>query len=92
MSAEVPMVATRVGGIPEMLTHNETAILVPPRAPHAFAAGLARVLKAPEIGRRCSDAARKAVETRFSTDMYVNSLLRIYREVLQTDVLTRIRT
>ena len=82
MSAGVPIVATRVGGIPEMLTDNETAILVPARAPAAFAAGLARVLKFPQLGRRCSDAARGTVETVFSPEVYVNSILAIYRDVL----------
>ena len=44
MAAGVPVVATEVGGVPEIVTHDESALLVSQRDPHAMAAAIGRVL------------------------------------------------
>lgn len=44
MAASLPVVATRVGGLPELIIDGETGLLVPPRDPHALARGIERLL------------------------------------------------
>ncbi len=68
MAARVPVVATAVGGVPEMVTHEESALLVAPRAPQELAAALNRVLTDAPLARRLTDqrdhTRRHALRTR----------------------------
>ncbi|MDQ2777761.1 MAG: glycosyltransferase family 4 protein [Acidobacteriota bacterium] len=82
MSAGVPILATRVGGIPEILTDGQTAVLVPPKNPEAMASGIARLLESPETALSLASRAREILVERFSHDTYKTTLLRIYDEVL----------
>lgn len=86
MGAGVPIVATSVGGIPEMLTDGQTALLVEPDNPQSFAAALARLLQSPALGRDCAQAAQRVLETTFSPQTYVKELSSIYREILASSV------
>ncbi len=56
LSLGVPVVATRVGALPEMLQHDESALLVPPETPGALAEALSRALADPELRRRLARA------------------------------------
>jgi glycosyltransferase involved in cell wall biosynthesis len=75
MAAGVPLVASAVGGTPELVRDGESALLVPPRDPQALAGALARVLGDRELAGRLADAARASdygierVATRFA-DLY----------------------
>lgn len=82
MGAGLPIVATSVGGVPEILADGETAMLVEPRRPESLAAGLARLLLSPSLGREYAQKARKVLQTTFSPETYVRGLLSIYQEVL----------
>jgi glycosyltransferase involved in cell wall biosynthesis len=82
MTAGAPIVATSVGGVPEMVTHDETALLVPPRDPQAMAASLARLLKDAQLARRLTSNASKLVATRYSPERYARSMFEIYRDVV----------
>jgi glycosyltransferase involved in cell wall biosynthesis len=59
MAAGVPVVASAVSGIPEVVVDGETGWLVPPEQPEALAAALAAVLAAPEEARRRGSAGRR---------------------------------
>jgi glycosyltransferase involved in cell wall biosynthesis len=59
-----PVVATNVNGIPELVRHEETGVLVPPDDAPALAAGLARVLSAPGEALRWAARGRAEVEAR----------------------------
>jgi glycosyltransferase involved in cell wall biosynthesis len=65
MEAGVPVVASRVSGIPEVVEGGVTGWLVPPEDPEALAAALAQVLGDPEEARRRGEAGRRRVEERF---------------------------
>ncbi len=52
------LVATAVGGIPDLFEHERSAILVPPRDPDALAAAISRLLLDPEARRQMAEAAR----------------------------------
>lgn len=84
MAAKVPIVATAVGGVPEMVVDDESALLVPARDPRSMAEAIARVLTNPELARKLTASAATLVATRHSPETYVRSLLEIYREVIST--------
>ncbi|MBV8550398.1 MAG: glycosyltransferase family 4 protein [Acidobacteriaceae bacterium] len=83
MAAGVPIVATCAGGIPEILTHRETAVLTPPRQPDLLASAIASLLESPLIARAYACKAKEMLRSRFSLDAYTRSLLGIYQEVLR---------
>ncbi len=65
MATGVPVVATDVSGIPEMVMHERTGLLVPPDDPAALAAAMTRLLSEPTLGRRLASAARAQLEQCF---------------------------
>jgi glycosyltransferase involved in cell wall biosynthesis len=50
MQAGLPIVATQVGGIPELIRHEKEGLLVPPRRPDAIAAACLRIFQNPQLG------------------------------------------
>ena len=84
MAANVPIVATAVGGVPEMVENEESVLLVPARDPHSMATAISRVLTDPELARELTANASTLVATRHSPETYFRSLLEIYREVIST--------
>jgi glycosyltransferase involved in cell wall biosynthesis len=82
MAENVPVVATAVGGVPEMVENNESALLVPPNDPTSLAASIARVLTDRELAQRLTKNAALLVDTRYTPENYARSLVEIYREVL----------
>jgi glycosyltransferase involved in cell wall biosynthesis len=81
MAFGVPVVATEVGGIPEIVTHGETALLVPARNPGAMAAAIDLLFSNPDKGIALARQARRKVETDYSLESRANSLVSIYAEV-----------
>jgi glycosyltransferase involved in cell wall biosynthesis len=65
MAAGVPVVASAVSGIPEVVVDGETGWLVPPENPQALAAALDEVLTGPAEARRRGEAGRRRVDERF---------------------------
>jgi glycosyltransferase involved in cell wall biosynthesis len=82
MAAQVPIVATAVGGVPEIVENEESALLVPVNDPAALAAGIARLLADAELGRRLTRNAAEIVSKNHSPEEYVRSLIAIYDEVM----------
>ena len=78
----VPVVASRIGGIPEVVTDGVTGRLVPPGDPAALAAALSSVLDDPAAARARADRARRMAEERFSHRAAVGRLLALYEELL----------
>lgn len=65
MEAGVPVVASRVSGIPEVVEDGVTGWLVPPEDPRALAAALSEALEDPGEARRRGEAGRRRVDERF---------------------------
>lgn len=79
MADGCPMVATRVGGIPEMLTDGEHARLVAPGDAEALAAGLRDLLRAGDGGARLGAAARTRYAATYTPDVVARRMLDVYR-------------
>lgn len=77
MGAGLPVVATSVGGTPEIAAHERDALLTPPHAPAALADGIARLLADAGLRERLGAAARDVVR-RFSPEEYCHGMLRLY--------------
>lgn len=83
MAASLPVVATRVGGIPEVVVDGETGILVPPRDPAALAQAIEILLANPERARAMGAAGRERVRRFFTVEKMARSVMALYREELQ---------
>jgi glycosyltransferase involved in cell wall biosynthesis len=79
MSCGLPTIATAVGGVPEIITHEANGLLIPPGDTAALAAAIARLMSDPQLRQRLGDAARATVAERFSLDTAVRRLLEFYR-------------
>ena len=84
MAAGLAIVATKVGGVPEMVLDEESALLVPPRDHQAMAVAISRVLTDPGLKRKLTVNAAALVNTRYSPETYVRSLVEIYRGVISS--------
>jgi glycosyltransferase involved in cell wall biosynthesis len=82
MAAGVPIVATTVGGVPEMVEDTKSALLVSAGDPPAMATAMAYLLTDKELARRLAANASALVSERHTPESYVNSLLAIYRKVV----------
>jgi glycosyltransferase involved in cell wall biosynthesis len=81
MAAGKPVVATSVGGIPEVVVDGETGFLVPPRDHEAMARAIVRLLNDEPLRRRMGDAGRARVQSRFSAERMAQETLEVYRRL-----------
>jgi glycosyltransferase involved in cell wall biosynthesis len=82
MAAGVSVVATRVGGTPEIVEDGENGLLVPPGDPEALAAAVSRLLQDKATAIRLRESARRRVFSRYSLEQAVASTQRLYDELL----------
>lgn len=81
MSAGVPVIASRVGGLPEIVEHEVTGLLTSNR-PEEIAAAVGRLTADPELAVRLAAAARLRLEENFSVDLMVRRTLDVYHRIL----------
>jgi glycosyltransferase involved in cell wall biosynthesis len=79
MASSLPVIATNVGGIPELITDGENGLLVPPADPIALSKALQRLAKNPEECFRMGQQGRARLEQRFTLE----------RKILETEELCR---
>lgn len=79
MLAGIPVVASRTGGIPEVVTHGETGLLVPPGDPENLALALVSTLRNPDATRRRAEAGLRFARAH-TADAMVDRLVDLYRE------------
>lgn len=82
MAAGKPVVATEVGGIPEVIREAETGFLVPPGRPELLAAAIIRVISNRESARRMGGRAREMVRSRFTLRIMIQKTLSVYERAL----------
>ncbi len=83
MACEVPVVASRVGGLPEVIDHGVTGFLHPPADLDAFAASAVSLLTDSSLHQRIAAAARNSVCERFCSDRIVPMYEDYYQAVLK---------
>jgi glycosyltransferase involved in cell wall biosynthesis len=79
MARGLPVVATRIGGNPEVVADGETGLIVPAREPEIMARAMLQLLNDPEKGRRMGQAGRLRVETHFDVRRMVSAYEALYR-------------
>ena len=82
LAAGTPVVATAVGGVPELIRDRETGLLVPAANPAELARALATILRDLQLAGTLRRSGRAWVQTRFSPARQRESLLAIYRQCL----------
>lgn len=81
MAAGLPIVATKVGGIPEIVTTERDALLVPPHSIQTMADAMARILNNPALATALGDSARRTADTRHSIPAHYHSLINVYERL-----------
>jgi glycosyltransferase involved in cell wall biosynthesis len=82
MAAARPVVATAVGGTPEIVHDRETGLLVPPADPEALARAIGELLADPPLAHRLAEAGRALVRSRLSTAATARGVVEVYEELL----------
>jgi sugar transferase (PEP-CTERM/EpsH1 system associated) len=82
MASGLPVVATAVGGNPELVEHRRTGTLVPPADYVALADALAPYIADPLLRRRHGEAGRRRVEAEFSLDHMVDRYVALYQTLI----------
>ena len=82
MGASLPVVATRVAGIPEVVEDGRTGLLVPPGDAAALGGALARLFGSADLRARLGRDARASVVPRFNVAKYVDSVVALYERLL----------
>ena len=84
MAVGVPVVATGVGGIPDVVVNGESGVLVPPKDSAALADAIRAMLRDPGRRRAYGEAAKRRVDDRFDVEAMVGKIERLYDEVWET--------
>ena len=82
MACGVPCVVTRVGGNPEAITDGQNGFMVSVEDDAAAAETLLMLLRDPEQRAQIGESGRKSVQTRFSADVMIQKLIKVYRGLL----------
>ncbi len=78
-----PLVATSVGGIPEIVRDGETGILTPPGDPDSMAAAILRLLNDRDLARRIGAAGREFVIKNYTVEAQAAALAALYQEAIE---------
>ena len=81
MAVGVPVISTPVGSIDELVRHEETGLLVPPRDAVALTAAIARLLRERAFAARLAEAARAWVHSRYSRERMLDSMEALFASV-----------
>ena len=85
MSCGLPIVATRVGGIPEVVDDVVTGFLVPPKSPANLAIAVEKLLNDATLRKAMGHAGRKKVEREFTLTTHVERMVSLYDSILNDD-------
>jgi glycosyltransferase involved in cell wall biosynthesis len=83
MATGVPVVSTAVGGVPEIVTNEESALLISPGDPVAMGIAMARLLTEPGLGARFTKRTRELILERHEPEARARKLVSIYRSLAQ---------
>jgi glycosyltransferase involved in cell wall biosynthesis len=81
MACRLPVVATRVGGIPELIVHEETGLLVPPRRSTSLANAILRIYTNRELGKKLGQRGYELVHRKFSAEAMAKRIILEYERI-----------
>jgi len=82
MASACAVVATNVGGLPEIIEDGVSGLLVPPRDPEALALAIMRLIETPELRKQLGLAARALVEQKFTWEQVASETTRAYERAI----------
>jgi len=85
MATQKPVVATNVGGLPQIIHHEETGLLIPPRDSEALADSIYRLYCDKELRNETARAARELVVEQYSWEAIARKTLTFYQNILSHD-------
>lgn len=83
MAAGVPVVATNVGGMPEVITHGRTGLIVPPEEPDRLAEAILTIANDPVLQARFGEAGKSHVNRSFTFDIMFTQTMDLYRREVE---------
>ncbi|HAV42950.1 TPA: hypothetical protein DCX15_02915 [bacterium] len=86
MALEKPVIATAIGGNPEVIKDGTTGILVPQEDHISLAKAIIKLLKDQDLARRMGEAGKRVVEERFTLDMWVERFIRFINDTIKGEV------
>ena len=81
MACRLPVVATQVGGIPEVVVHEETGLLVPPRRSISLAKAILRIYENRELGKMLGEKGYELVHRKFSAKAMASKIVLEYERI-----------
>lgn len=89
MAAGLPVVATRVGGVPDLIEHGKTGLLVPPKDPKALSMAMKTLLDDPGRRREMGRLGRETVYPKYSDGALLDRIDRLYASLLTGEAASR---
>jgi len=83
MAAAKPIVATSIPSNAELIQHEVTGLLVPPRSPEQIAQAIARFVREPDLAQRCASTARQRVLEHYTIDRMLQKTWDLYVSLLE---------
>jgi glycosyltransferase involved in cell wall biosynthesis len=83
MATGLPLIGTRVGGLPEMIAEGRNGMLVRPRDPRGLADAMLALLRDPDLARRYGEESRRRVEEEFSLERMVRAWEDLFTDLLR---------
>jgi glycosyltransferase involved in cell wall biosynthesis len=84
MASRLPIVATRTGGIPDVVIHQETGLLVPPHNPEALAQSILMLYRDRNLAARLGQRGYEVVHQKFSAQAMAGKIIDLYERVGST--------
>lgn len=82
-ACERPVIVSEIGGLPEVVEHGQTGLLVPPEDPASLGRAMCRLVNDAALRRSMGQAGRKLVEERYDWNDNVRQMIQLYEEVIQ---------
>jgi glycosyltransferase involved in cell wall biosynthesis len=84
MASRLPIVATRAEGIPDVITHEETGLLVPPKEPEKLAAAILRLVEDRDLAARLGEEGYRTVYRKYSAEARAGEVISLYERLART--------
>jgi L-malate glycosyltransferase len=81
MRAGLPVVASNVGGLADIVQHHTTGLLTPPKDPATLAAHLAQLLDNPDLRTQMGTAGRRHAHQHYTAERYIRQITDLYHEL-----------